>query len=142
MIDNETLKIILEDNGVKLYDTELVEENDQKIYRIYITADETITLDKCAEISHILSPIIDTNPPTNDPYFLEVSSPGIERALKKPLHFINSINETIKLKTKDSKKIIGKLINADYEKITIEYNGKKESLKYNDINKARTYFEW
>ena len=142
MIDIDTLKAILEDNGVKLYDTELVEENEQKIYRIYITSDTTVTLDKCAEISHIISPIIDTDPPTSDPYFLEVSSPGIERTLKKPLHFINSINETIKLKTKDSKKIIGKLINADDEKITIEYNGKKESLKYSDINKARTYFEW
>ena len=142
MIDIDTLKAILEDNGVKLYDTELVEENEQKIYRIYITSDTTVTLDKCAEISHIISPIIDTDPPTSDPYFLEVSSPGIERTLKKPLHFINSINETIKLKTKDSKKIIGKLINADDKKITIEYNGKKESLKYSDINKARTYFEW
>ncbi len=142
MIDIDTLKAILEDNGVKLYDTELVEENEQKIYRIYITSDTTVTLDKCAEISHIISPIIDTDPPTSDPYFLEVSSPGIERTLKKPIHFINSINETIKLKTKDSKKIIGKLINADDEKITIEYNGKKESLKYSDINKARTYFEW
>ena len=142
MIDFDTLNAILEDNGVKLYDTELVEENEQKIYRIYITSDSTITLDKCAEISNIISPIIDTNPPTDDPYFLEVSSPGIERSLKKPFHFINSINEMIKLKTKDSKKIIAKLINADSEKITIEYNGKKESLKYNDISKARTYFEW
>ena len=142
MIDFETLSAILEDNGVKLYDTELVEENEQKIYRIYITSDDTITLDKCADISNIISPIIDTNPPTNESYFLEVSSPGIERALKKPIHFINSINETIKLKTRDSKKIIAKLINADNEKITIEYNGKKESLKYNDISKARTYFEW
>jgi len=142
MIDNETLKIILEDNGVKLYDTELVEENEQKIYRIYITADETITLDKCADISRIISPIIDTNPPTNDPYFLEVSSPGIERALKKPSHFINSIGDMIKIKTKDSKKIIGKLINADKSRITVEYNGKKESFTYDDINKARTYFEW
>ncbi len=142
MIDTDTLNAILEDNGVKLYDTELVEENKQKIYRVYITSNSTITLDKCAEISHIISPIIDTNPPTKDPYFLEVSSPGIERGLKKPLHFMNSIDENIKLKTKDGKKIIAKLIDADSEKITIKYNGKKESLRYSDINRARTYFEW
>jgi ribosome maturation factor RimP len=139
---SETLEAILEDNGVKLYDMELTEENDQKIFRVYITSDETITLDKCADISHIISPIIDLNPPTNDTYFLEVSSPGIERALKKPKHFINSIGETIKLKTNSSKKIIAKLVNADEDGITLEYNGKKESLKYSDINKARTYFEW
>lgn len=139
---NDTLESILKDNGVKLYDTELTEENDQKIFRVYITSDETITLDKCAEISHIISPIIDLNPPTGESYFLEVSSPGIERALKKPKHFINSVGETIKLKTNNSKKMIAKLTHADNDGITVEYNGKKESLKYSDINKARTYFEW
>ncbi len=138
----DTLASILEDNGVKLYDAELVEENDQKIFRVYIISDKTVTLDMCANISRIISPIIDLEPPTDESYFLEVSSPGIERALKKPKHFINSVGETIKLKTNNSKKIIAKLLEADENGIVIEYNGKKESLKYSDINKARTYFEW
>ncbi len=138
----DTLASILEDNGVKLYDAELVEENDQKIFRVYIISDKTVTLDMCANISRIISPIIDLEPPTDESYFLEVSSPGIERALKKPKHFINSVGETIKLKTNSSKKIIAKLLEADENGIVIEYNGKKESLKYSDINKARTYFEW
>ncbi len=142
MLDDTTLSSILKDNGVSLYDTELVKENDSYIYRIYITSKETITLDQCAKISNILSPIIDTNPPTDESYFLEVSSPGIERALTKTKHFINSIGEKIKLKTKDAKKIIATLIDANKDGITIEYNGKKESLKYDDISKARTYFEW
>jgi ribosome maturation factor RimP len=120
----------------------LVEENDQKIFRVYIISDKTVTLDMCADISRIISPIIDLEPPTDESYFLEVSSPGIERALKKPKHFINSVGETIKLKTNSSKKIIAKLLEADENGIVIEYNGKKESLKYSDINKARTYFEW
>ncbi len=142
MIDNETLKNILEDNGVELYDTELIEENNQKIFRIYITCKGGITLQKCSFITKIISPIIDTNPPVGGQYFLEVSSPGIERALKKPIHFINSIGEIIKLKTIHAKKYKAKLLKADNDGIVIEDKNKKTAISYTEILKANTYLEW
>jgi len=141
-MDLKTIENILNNNGVTLYDTELVKENDQDIFRIYITSKDEITLDKCAEISRIISPIIDLDPPINGAYFLEVSSPGIERALKKPAHFINSIGEKIKIKTNNGKKIVATILDATDENVTIEYNGKKETLKFDEINRAKTYFEW
>ncbi len=142
MIDNETIEEILEDNGVSLYDTELTEENDNKIFRIYITSPKGISLDMCAKITNIISPIIDTDPPASGQYFLEVSSPGIERALKKPKHFKNSIGEMIKLKTIHSKKYISKLLEADERGIRIEDKNKTVFLPYDEISKARTYIEW
>lgn len=141
-MDLKTIENILNDNGVTLYDTELVKENNQDIFRIYIISKDEITLDKCAEISRIISPIIDLDPPINGAYFLEVSSPGIERTLKKPTHFINSIGEKIKIKTNNGKKIVATILDATDENVTIEYNGKKETLKFDEINRARTYFEW
>ncbi len=141
-MDLKTIESILNDNGVTLYDTEMVKENDQDIFRVYITSKDEITLDKCAEISRIISPVIDLDPPIDGTYFLEVSSPGIERALKKPAHFINSIGEKIKLKTQSGKKIVATIVAATDEDVTIEYNGKKETLKFDEINRARTYFEW
>ncbi len=142
MIDNETLKNILEDNGVTLYDTELTEENDQKIFRIYITSKDKITLETCSIITKIISPIIDTNPPINGQYFLEVSSPGIERSLKKPSHFKNSIGELVKLKTIHAKKYIAKLLNATDANIIIEDKNKQTTIPYDEILKARTYIQW
>ncbi len=142
MIENETIEEILEDNGVSLYDTELTEENDRKIFRIYITSPNGVTLDMCAKITNIISPIIDTDPPIGGQYFLEVSSPGVERALRKPKHFQNSIDETIKLKTIHSKKYISKLIKADSKGITIEDKNKTVFIPYEDISNARTYVEW
>ncbi|NPA73540.1 MAG: ribosome maturation factor RimP [Epsilonproteobacteria bacterium] len=142
MIDEEMLAQIIEDNGAFLYDTELTEENDQKIFRVYITTPNGITLDECAKITNIISPIIDTNPPTQDKYFLEVSSPGVERALKKPKHFKNSIGETLKLKTIHSKKYISKLVEANDKGIKIEDKNKTVFIPYDEISKARTYIEW
>jgi len=130
MIDNETIKNIVEDNGVFLYDIELTEENDQKFFRIYITKKEGITLDDCSKITKIISPIIDINPPTNEHYFLEVSSPGINRSLKKPIHFINSIE------------YIAKLLKADDNKIVIEDKNKETIIPYSEISKANTYIKW
>ncbi len=142
MIDERVLEQIIEDNGAFLYDTELVTQNDQKIFRVYITTPQGITLDECAKITNIISPIIDTDPPTQDHYFLEVSSPGLERTLKKPKHFKNSIGETIKLKTVHSKKYISKLIEADDNGIKIEDKNKIVSIPYDEISNVRTYIEW
>ncbi len=142
MIDEKMIEAILDDNGVKLYDTEFVTENDQKIFRIYITSKNGITLNECAKITKIISPIIDTNPPTSDSYFFEVSSPGAERALKKQKHYENSIGEMIKLKTIHSKKYISKLIEANDKGIKIEDKNKTVSIPYDEISKARTYIEW
>jgi ribosome maturation factor RimP len=83
MINLEQITKIVESCGVSLYDTEVANEFDKKIFRIYITSKEGINLDKCAEISRILSPIFDLEPPLEGEYLFEVSSPGIERKLRK-----------------------------------------------------------
>ena len=144
MLDLSTIENILKDNGVELYDTETVEEDGRKIFRVYITSENGISLDKCTEITRILSPLLDTDPPVDGHYFFEVSSPGIERKLKKPLHFMRSVGEILKIKTKDKKNFIAKLIDADKEGIVLQTDSEKElfRVKYDEIYKARTYFEW
>lgn len=87
MFDRENMVKIVESCGVSVYDTEVVTEFEKRIFRLYITSKEGINLDKCAEVSRILSPIFDVEPPLEGEYTLEVSSPGIERKLLKPEHF-------------------------------------------------------
>ncbi|MFY4786014.1 ribosome maturation factor RimP, partial [Aliarcobacter butzleri] len=79
----EQIKLIVEDNGLKLYDIVTVRENDRNIFRVVVTSSGGVNLDKCAEISRMISPILDIEEPMNGVYNLEVSSPGIERKLKK-----------------------------------------------------------
>ncbi len=143
-MDKETLENLLKDCGVKLYDTELVTENDHKIYRVYITSEEPVTLDKCTEVTKILSPIFDLEPPVSGEYFLEVSSPGIDRQLKSIDHFKHSIGDLVKIKLDDGTKLKAKILSVDNDTIKLYDKGAKEEkeISFGDITKAKTYFEW
>jgi len=143
MTTKETIVNILNDCNVDLYDIETVSENERKIFRIYITSKDGINLDKCSEVTKILSPILDLEPPLNGEYTLEVSSPGIERPLRKNEHYLGSIGETIKVKLINTDKIIGKLESFEEGKLTlVEDDGEVITLALDDIEKARTYYKW
>ncbi len=143
-MDSKTLENLVKECGVKLYDTETVTENDHKIHRVYIISDDGVNLDKCAEVTRILSPIFDLEPPVSGEYFLEVSSPGIERKLTKPSHFQNSVGELVKIKHTELGKLKGEILSADETKVKIKDKATKEEkeLDYSDILNAKTYYSW
>lgn len=116
----------------------------EKFRRIYVQKEGGVNLDDCARLSEILSPIFDVEPPVNGEYFLEVSSPGLERKLSKIEHFAKSIGELVKITTNEKEKIEAKIIAVDDENITLENleNKEKTTINFNDIKKARTFVEW
>jgi len=140
-LDTQVGKII-EANGAALYDTEVVTEFDETIYRVLITKVGGVSLDLCATISHELSPFLDVHPPMSEQYRLEVSSPGIERKLVKPVHFKNAIGEKVKLKLGGGDKLKGLLKSADDKGIVIETKQGDESFAYGELNTSKTYFDW
>jgi ribosome maturation factor RimP len=140
-LDSEIAKIV-KGNGATLYDTEVVTELDDTIFRVYITKEGGVTLNLCATISHELSPFLDVHPPMSSKYRLEVSSIGIERKLRQPVHFQQAIGERVKLKVSGNNKLKGIMKSADNDGITIETKDGEESYKYIEIAKAKTYFDW
>lgn len=143
MTTKETIENIVKDSGATLYDVETVSEDNRRIFRIYITMQGGVSLDKCAEITRILSPILDLEPPVNGVYTLEVSSPGIERPLREMKHYTGSIGEDVKVKLINTDKIIGKLDSVENGTLTItEYDGEVTKIDMADIDKARTYYKW
>ncbi len=129
---------IVKDNGCELYDIEITEENGHKYYRIYIQKEGGVSLNDCEKINHLISPIFDIEEPIKDRYFLEVSSPGLERKLTKKEHFEKSIGENVKITLEDGTKIKGELKSVKDNKI--EVNDKE--VDFNDIKKAKTYIDW
>ncbi len=138
----ESIKLTVESLGAKLYDIATLKENDKNIFRVSITCEGGVNLDKCAEISRMLSPILDIEEPIHGEYVLEVSSPGIERKLKKKEHFIASVGEKVKVKDLSTKVHKGELVVADEEKIVVQTEDEKVELNYDNILSAATYFEW
>ncbi len=138
----ESIKLAVESLGVQLYDTAIVKENDNTIFRVYITSVDGVDLDKCAEVSRMISPILDVQEPISGKYNLEVSSPGIERRLKVNQHFIASVGEKVKVKDISTEVHRGKLKYADEDKIIVETEDGEKEMPYSSILSASTYFEW
>jgi ribosome maturation factor RimP len=138
------IKSIVESVGASLYDTVVTSEFGETIFRVSVTeqGSKSISLDKCVEISHLLSPLLDVTSPVGGEYRLEVSSPGIERKLIKPEHFKSSIGEKVSITTKAKEKYKGSLKSANNESIIVDVDGEEITINQNEIVKARTYFEW
>jgi len=140
-LESQIAKII-EANGAALYDTEIVTEFDETIFRVYITKTGGVELDLCATISNELSPFLDVHPPMNGAYRLEVSSPGIERKLTKPVHFQNAIGEKVKIKIPGVERIKGVLKSADDNGFVVETKHGDETVIYSQVGTAKTYYDW
>ncbi|OBV28573.1 hypothetical protein BKN38_09610 [Helicobacter sp. CLO-3] len=117
----DDIESIIAPLSCKLYDISLLRENDTQILRISIMADDgNTTLDICQAVSEAVSPFLDVKDVIKDAYTLEVSSPGIERALKNPRHFMLSIGERVSMKLVDKSEIEGALIKADENGVWVE----------------------
>lgn len=134
---------------LELYDISTVSEFDETIYRISVVSTEIedgkrkpVSLDTCAELSRLISPLLDVTPPVSGDYRLEVSSPGIERKLKNLRHYELSLGENVQLGFSNRDKLKGRLTKVEDSKITVEVDGKEEIVDFGEISKAKTYFEW
>ena len=134
---------------MELYDISTVNEFDETIYRISVLSNEfedskrkPVSLDACAELSRLISPLLDVTPPVSGDYRMEVGSPGIERKLNKIKHYNLSIGEKVSLLLNDKTKIKGILTKVENSKIFVNVDGKEISIDFGEIVKAKTYFEW
>ncbi len=75
------------DQGCSLWDVDYVKEGARRILRITIDRAEGINIDCCEAVHRAIDPILDEADPIPDAYYLEVSSPGVEREIKRPFHF-------------------------------------------------------
>lgn len=137
------IKNVVESMGLSLYDIMTVNEFGDTIYRVLINSQDGISLDKCAEVTRTLNPLLDVTPPVKGDYRLEVSSPGIERKIKTLKHFKASIGEKVKVVLISNEVLTGLLTKVEGSKITINDDQVGEqTLPFDEVIKASTYFEW
>lgn len=133
--------------GFSVWDVEYVKEGAEWYLRITIDSPDGIDLEACEKVHRAIEEIIDAADPIEDFYYLEVSSPGVERTLKKPEHFAHCIGEKVEIKLfapdKNGKKSYkGELKAANESGIEIEADGETVALEYSAVAKANTYFEF
>ena len=88
----------INDLGYELYDIEYVKEGKDFFLRIYIDSEKGIDLNDCEKVSNSITEILDEEDYIKEQYFLEVSSPGVERILRKEKHLKDNIENEIEIK--------------------------------------------
>ncbi|MEA3228684.1 MAG: ribosome maturation factor [Campylobacterota bacterium] len=134
---------------LELYDAVVVNENDETIYRVSVISTDVVngkragvSLDKCVELTHLISPLLDVTPPVSSDYRLEVGTAGIERKLTTIAHFKKSIGEKVSIVYNSKEKVKGSLKDVIGSKIIVTTDNETVEIEFNDINRAKTYFEW
>lgn len=125
--------------GFELYHLEFVKEGKDNYLRVYIDRDdENISLDDCEKVSRAVSDMLDSKDPIKDSYYLEVSSPGIERTLYTEEHLKKYTGSEVVVRLYSAfngkKQYDGKLIDFDKENITIDCAGNNISIPRNKVS--------
>ena len=142
----EILQPIAAACGVEIYDVEYVKEGSEWYLRAYIDKPEGVTIDDCENVSRALSAKMDENDFISEAYILEVSSPGLGRALKKEKHFLKSIGMEIEVKTykpiEKEKQFVGILTSYQDDMITIKTDKKEMSFNKSEVASVRLTFDF
>jgi ribosome maturation factor RimP len=141
----ELVTPIIEEMQLNLVDIEYVKEGKNWFLRIFIDKEDGIDIEECGIVSERLGEKLDALDPIPHNYFLEVSSPGAERPLKKEKDFVSAIGKNVSIKTYEAiegeKNFEGKLSAFDGETLTLEMKiktRKKEiAIPYDKVANAR-----
>ncbi|MEN2766411.1 ribosome maturation factor RimP [Ornithinibacillus xuwenensis] len=141
----ELVQPILEKKNLELVDIEYVKEGKNWFLRVYIDKEGGIDISECGEVSEHLSEKLDEVDPIPEAYFLEVSSPGVERPLKTAEDFTKSVNKNVYVKLFEpingEKVYEGILVDFSNNTVTIEYKLKTQKkqveIPFDKIAKAR-----
>lgn len=144
----ERVEILLKEKiemiGYDLYDVEYNKEGKNYFLRIFIDKPNGIDLNDCEKVNNEISELLDKADYMKEPYFLEVSSPGVERVLRKDKHLKQSIGEEINIKLfkKDEKG------NKEYQGILKEFDSNYVKLEDNtnierkNIAQIKIVYNW
>ena len=130
--------------GYEIWDVEFVKEGASYYLRIYIDHENGIYIDDCEKVHRAIDPILDEVDPIEDFYYLEVSSPGIERELRTEEHILLTLGSLVEAKLfapfEGRKSIVGILESFEDGKVTISEDGAPLTLPRASISKLATLY--
>lgn len=133
------------ENNVGLYDLEIKMTNKGRLLLVYITKLSGVSVEDCKRVSRYMEHILEEEDIIKSRYYLEVSSPGLERELKLKRHYVSAIGEKVKVvfQSKASSEVIkGVLKEVLPDELVVENKKDKWVINFSDIKKAKTYFDY
>ena len=138
---------IIEKIGYELYDVEYAKEGKNYFLRIFIDSEKGIDLNDCEKVNDAITDMLDEENYIKEQYFLEVSSPGIEKVLRKEKHLEKNIGTkiSVKLFKKDEngkKEYKGTLEDFDEKYIKIKEENQEFKIERKNISQIKTVYNW
>ena len=135
----------IENLGYELYDVEYVKEGKDYYLRVYIESPKGISLDDCEKVSNEITDILDKEDYIKEQYFLEVSSTGVEKVLKKDKHLKANIGVEVQVKLfkpiEKNKQYQGILKDFNENEVIIETD-EEIKLERKNISQIKTIYNW
>jgi len=136
----ELLEPLLYEKNLELFDIEFKGLGSKGILRVFIDKEQGVTVNDCAQISRELGRLLEVHDVIPASYTLEISSPGLTRALKKPSDYLRYKGKTVKIKTlediEDRKVFKGILLDFVDETVSLQTDGVNYLIPYKNIEKA------
>lgn len=129
---------------LELDDLELTGQGKGRVLRVTVDG-EGLGIERIAEVSRGLSRLLDNETDLDGEYQLEVSSPGLERKLKRPAHFVKSVGREVVVKTAaggENRTLRGILVDADDTRFTVAGEEGETVVTYEDVVTTKTVFRW
>jgi len=137
----ELFEPVVSGMGYDLIEIEHFPNPKHGVLRLYIDKENGVNVDDCSSVSRQISALIDVEEPVRGQFNLEVSSPGLDRPLRRLQDFQRFIGSTVKLKTvmplEGQRNFKGRLLAASEETLVIETDTEEISLPMGAIEKAR-----
>lgn len=132
--------------GYNLYDVQYAKEGKDYFLRIFIDKPEGIDLNDCEKVNDGINSLLDEADYIKEQYFLEVSSPGIERVLRKDSHLQSAIGKEIEIKLfkplNNKKEYVGILEKFDEENIVIRQENEELQIDRKNISLMKEKYNW
>ena len=137
----------IEELGYKLYDVQYVKEGQNYFLRVYIEKENgSIDLNDCEKVNDGINDLLDTADYIKEQYFLEVSSTGVEKVLRKDKHLADNIGVEVEVNLfkpiNKQKEFVGILENFNDDEITLKVQENEIKLNRKDISQIKTIYNW
>ncbi|HOV84725.1 MAG TPA: ribosome maturation factor RimP [Syntrophobacteraceae bacterium] len=137
---------VVESEGKELVELEYRRESHGWVLRLFLDQEDGITVEDCARVSRVVGDLLDVADLIPNPYHLEVSSPGLNRPLRKVEHFRSALGKIIEIRTlaplEGRKKFKGTLLEAAPESVRLDCDGRAYEIPLGLMDRARLcYFE-
>lgn len=136
----QTVAKALEASGVELVDLVIQNQGKKKLLQFFVDKVGGVTLDDCGELTDKIDSVLEMENLIDGAYILEVSSPGVQRVLKKPAHFKQFLTQRVKIVLKVPLEgrgfFTGVIASADDEGFTLDDGTNQYRFAYDNIKKA------